>query len=176
MGTADGSVAAESRQLLIDAQKPLEAQTDILELVLVAADDEPLQEAASVMHGIVERIGRIATEPFDKATKPRLTQPHPTRLHVSRNQALTLKIPSELTELAESVGSTPAVVLKAFIADLCQLPGSNGSDERKHAEAWFHRVLWSTLDFEEGDEESDDEEEEYDDDMGEYDAWRDDNA
>ena len=95
---------------------------------------------------------------------------------MSRNQVLMLKIPSELAELAESVGSTPAVVLKAFIADLCRLPGSNGSDERTHAEAWFHRVLWSTLDFEEGDEESDDEDEEYDDDRDDYDAWPDDNA
>lgn len=36
-------------------------------------------------------------------------------------------------------------VIEQFIADLCELPGSAGSDERRHAAAWFDRVVWPLL-------------------------------
>ena len=89
---------------------------------------------------------------------------------MSTRRLLTLEIPAELTRLAESVDSTPAIVLQAFIADLCHLPGTNGSDERMYAGDWFQRVFQSTpVTCEKGGED-----EKYDDDMGEYDAWRED--
>lgn len=57
-----GSVpgADDPRHLLVDAQKPLEALTDILEAVMATADGEMFEEAASAMHGVVERMAQIS--------------------------------------------------------------------------------------------------------------------
>lgn len=55
---------------------------------------------------------------------------------------ITITVPPELTELAASVGATPQEVIEGFIRDLCELPGNNGSDERRHADDWFNRVVW----------------------------------
>ncbi len=62
MGTGDGSGSDEPRHLLIDAQKPLEALTDALEVVMASADGELFEEAASAMQGIVERIAQISMQ------------------------------------------------------------------------------------------------------------------
>lgn len=55
---------------------------------------------------------------------------------------ITITVPPELVKLAESVGATPQQVIDGFIADLCELPGTNGSDERRLAAQWFDRVVW----------------------------------
>lgn len=60
---------------------------------------------------------------------------------------ITINVPPELAELAASVGATPQEVIEGFIADLCDLPGTHGSDERDCADAWFNRVLWPLLDY-----------------------------
>lgn len=59
---------------------------------------------------------------------------------------ITMDVPTTLVELATSVGTTPEQLLQSFIADLCELSGSNGSDERRHADAWFNRVVWPIQD------------------------------
>lgn len=61
---------------------------------------------------------------------------------------ITITVPPSLDDLAKSVGTTAQDVIENFIRDLCALPGSNGSDERMHADAWFNRVLWPLLDYE----------------------------
>lgn len=55
---------------------------------------------------------------------------------------ITVSVPPEFAQLAESRGLTPAQVLAAFMADLAHTADTNGSDERMHAEAWFDRVIW----------------------------------
>lgn len=60
---------------------------------------------------------------------------------------ITMEIPSDLVQLATSVGTTPEHLLQSFIADLCELPSSNGSDERRHADAWFNRLVWPIMDL-----------------------------
>jgi hypothetical protein len=64
---------------------------------------------------------------------------------------IELAVPPELSELCESRGLSVAEVLRGFIADLCGLQdsvanpredgyASNGSDERRLADAWFERA------------------------------------
>jgi len=55
---------------------------------------------------------------------------------------LSLEVPPKFVNLAEARGLTPERVLAAFMADLAHTGDSNGSDERRLAEAWFDRVLW----------------------------------
>ena len=65
---------------------------------------------------------------------------------------LALALPSEFTDFCSSRGLTPASVLRAFIADLCEIHNwrnfpreddysSNGSDERLYANAYFQRCF-----------------------------------
>jgi len=63
--------------------------------------------------------------------------------------AVTIEIPATLDALARSVYTTPKALLESFIRDLCDLPDSNGSDERRAAEAWFDRVVWPLPDDDE---------------------------
>ncbi len=70
------------------------------------------------------------------------------RRHEDRRLALNL--PPEFIALCKGDGTTPAVVLRGFIADLCGLGlvtwarhdgyGSNGSDERMMARAYYDRA------------------------------------
>lgn len=64
---------------------------------------------------------------------------------------LMLKLPDEFVSLCEEDGVTPDLVLRGFIADLCGIVswadaprqdgyGSNGSDERDMAWAYYERV------------------------------------
>jgi hypothetical protein len=64
---------------------------------------------------------------------------------------LTLKLPDEFLALCATDGVTPEMVLTGFIADLCEIVdwaseprtdgyGSNGSDERAMARAYYERV------------------------------------
>ena len=55
---------------------------------------------------------------------------------------LQLEIPSEFDAFCRGHRLTPSQVLAAFMADLAETADSNGSDERRHAEAWFDRVIW----------------------------------
>lgn len=55
---------------------------------------------------------------------------------------VTLDVPPEFTAFCTARGLTSAQVLAAFMLDLAELPGSNGSDERMRAAAWFDRVIW----------------------------------
>lgn len=64
---------------------------------------------------------------------------------------ITLNLPAEFIALCEHDGTTPEVVLRGFIADLCGIVSwaktprgdsycSNGSDERELARAYYERV------------------------------------
>lgn len=55
---------------------------------------------------------------------------------------ITLPIPAEFIDLCRANNLTPRQVLAAFMADLADTAESNGSDERRHADAWFDRVVW----------------------------------
>ena len=55
---------------------------------------------------------------------------------------LSLEAPTKFVALVEARGLTPEQVLGEFFADLAHTGDSNGSDERRLAEAWFDRVLW----------------------------------
>lgn len=56
--------------------------------------------------------------------------------------AITLDVPKQFADLVAARGLTPAQVLAAFMADLAHTADTNGSDERRHAEAWYDRVMW----------------------------------
>lgn len=64
---------------------------------------------------------------------------------------LTLKLPDEFIALCRQDGVTPEIVLRGFIADLCEIQSyvaapradgysSNGSDERSMAWDYYERV------------------------------------
>lgn len=55
---------------------------------------------------------------------------------------LQMQVPSEFDAFCRDHRLTPAQVLAAFMADLAETHDSNGSDERRHATAWFDRVIW----------------------------------
>ncbi len=66
-------------------------------------------------------------------------------------RVLHLELPKEFVDLCCKDGTLPVTVLKGFIADLCQIQnwannprkdgyGSNGSDEREMARAYYERV------------------------------------
>ena len=68
-----------------------------------------------------------------------------------KSNKLTLSLPAEFIALCEQDGVTPELVLTGFIADLCQITNwqsapredgysSNGSDERRMALDYYHRV------------------------------------
>jgi len=58
-------------------------------------------------------------------------------------RTVTFTLPDEFLELCEEVNQTPEVILRGFIADLCDLRErpycTNGSDERDLAERYFER-------------------------------------
>lgn len=70
---------------------------------------------------------------------------------MKRKQRITLELPAEFVELCAADGVTPETVLRGFIADLAGIInwanapradgyGSNGSDERDMAQAYYERV------------------------------------
>lgn len=70
---------------------------------------------------------------------------------MKRKNKLTIELPAEFVELCEADGVTPETVLRGFIADLAGIMnwannpradgyGSNGSDEREMAAAYYARV------------------------------------
>ena len=58
----DGSDVDDPRYLLGEAQKPLEALADTIQTVMLTADGDLFEEAASAMHSIVERIAQISLQ------------------------------------------------------------------------------------------------------------------
>ncbi|MCI0559749.1 MAG: hypothetical protein MN733_14765 [Nitrososphaera sp.] len=68
-----------------------------------------------------------------------------------RKRKVVIQLPDEFIELCDQDMTTPEVVLRGFIADLCGIVnvgsnpradgyGSNGSDERTYAQAYYDRV------------------------------------
>ncbi len=64
---------------------------------------------------------------------------------------VTLRLPEEFIQLCQHDGIDPELVLRGFIADLCELISwadaprtdgyhSNGSDERMYAQQYYRRV------------------------------------
>lgn len=69
---------------------------------------------------------------------------------------ITLTLPDEFVSLCRQDGVKPEVVLRGFIADLCEIISwqssprkdgysSNGSDERRMARAYYERCGWPYL-------------------------------
>ncbi|WP_206733341.1 ferritin family protein [Luteimonas sp. YGD11-2] len=56
---ASDDTGENTRHLLVDAQKPLEALADVLEAVMATAEGEIFEEAAITMAGVIDRIARI---------------------------------------------------------------------------------------------------------------------
>lgn len=70
---------------------------------------------------------------------------------MKRKNKITIELPIEFIELCEDDGVTSEIVLRGFIADLAGIHnwaanpradgyGSNGSDERSMAQAYYERV------------------------------------
>lgn len=75
---------------------------------------------------------------------------------MKHKQCLTLELPAEFVDLCAADGATPETVLRGFIADLAGIInwaraprpdgyGSNGSDERDMAQAYYERVGYPYL-------------------------------
>ena len=65
---------------------------------------------------------------------------------MSISQLLKSEVPIKLTRLTKFMDSTPAAVLEAFIADLCEFPEGNNDDAEVHAEDWLRQALSPILD------------------------------
>jgi hypothetical protein len=69
---------------------------------------------------------------------------HPTADGGAWPATLILGLPAEFLELCKGRQVSPEVVLRSFIADLCDLRTkdycTNGADERDHADTWFRRA------------------------------------
>ena len=74
----------------------------------------------------------------------------------NKHNRITLELPPEFIELCQADGIEPAVVLRGFIADLCEIISrhsaprtdgysSNGSDERRYAMEYYERVGYPWL-------------------------------
>lgn len=62
---------------------------------------------------------------------------------MSQAATVTLVLPREFIELCERDRIAPEVVLRGFIADLCEIgpqASSQGGDERALAQEYYHRV------------------------------------
>jgi hypothetical protein len=60
-------------------------------------------------------------------------------LSIERDPELTIVLPTEFISRCERDGTSPAAVLRAFIADLCTLKGNGGIDDRAAAAHWYRR-------------------------------------
>lgn len=54
-------------------------------------------------------------------------------------RTVELPLPPEFVAQCADDGVDPVNVLQGFIKDLCHLPGSNGSDERRLADEYYER-------------------------------------
>ena len=55
---------------------------------------------------------------------------------------MSIPIPAEFKHLCRDSGVSTEMVLRRFMADLCALPDSGGSDERDMAQSYFARCGW----------------------------------
>jgi len=60
-------------------------------------------------------------------------------LSIERDPELIIVLPPEFISRCERDGTSPAAVLRAFIADLCALKGNGGIDDRAAAAHWYRR-------------------------------------
>jgi hypothetical protein len=58
---------------------------------------------------------------------------------VNGKRSITIALPLEFQEICQGDGVSPEQVIRGFIADLCHLDGSNGSDERRLAVQYYVR-------------------------------------
>lgn len=69
----------------------------------------------------------------------------------AKKNRITLDLPPEFIALCQKDGVAPELVLRGFIADLCEIISwqaaprrdgynSNGSDERRYAQEYYDRV------------------------------------
>lgn len=63
----------------------------------------------------------------------------------SRKRKVTLTLPDEFLDLCEQDGCNPVDVLDGFVADVCELETSGGSDERMYARQYYDRRGWPYL-------------------------------
>ncbi|WP_047536676.1 hypothetical protein [Methylotenera versatilis] len=56
---------------------------------------------------------------------------------------VTIEIDNEFADICKRNCTNPVEVLNGFIADLCELNNSHGSDERRLANDYFDRVGYS---------------------------------
>jgi len=92
-------------------------------------------------------------QPLKESFMPRKTK------STAKPKTITLALPEEFLALCASDGVAPELVLRGFIADLCQIMSwaadprtdgycSNGSDERRMAGEYYERVgypWWNKL-------------------------------
>jgi hypothetical protein len=58
---------------------------------------------------------------------------------VNAKRTITIELPIEFQQLCQDDGVSPERVIRGFIADLCHLEETNGSDERRLAVAYYVR-------------------------------------
>jgi hypothetical protein len=56
-----------------------------------------------------------------------------------QSQSTVVLLPPEFIAMCEADGVSPGEVLNGFLADLCGLDGSHGSDERDLAQRYYDR-------------------------------------
>ena len=58
---------------------------------------------------------------------------------MANHQSTVVLLPHEFVAMCEADGISPDEVLNGFLADLCGLDGSHGSDERDLAQQYYDR-------------------------------------
>jgi hypothetical protein len=58
---------------------------------------------------------------------------------MANHKSILLRLPPEFIAMCEADGVSPGQVLRGFLADLCGLVGSHGSDERDFAQRYYDR-------------------------------------
>jgi hypothetical protein len=59
--------------------------------------------------------------------------------NMANHKSIVLLLPPEFIAMCEADGVSPGQVLNGFLADLCGLEGSHGSDERDLAQQYYDR-------------------------------------
>ena len=61
------------------------------------------------------------------------------KINMANHKATVVLLPPEFVAMCEADGVSPDEVLNGFLADLCGLDGSHGSDERDLAQQYYDR-------------------------------------
>lgn len=67
-------------------------------------------------------------------------------MKTKRREFVRIAIPPEFHALYCRHRVSPERILNGFIADLCELPGNHGSDERRYAQQYYVRCGYSRID------------------------------